>query len=259
MSTVTSPTQLVTIERCNRRWWFEKVRRLDKGSTFQQDFGTALHALLAAHLLGASPEEDWSKTLVRDEITRADILLHKAIDAGWLERRPGQLVEHWFEITIAERVVNGRIDLIQPPDHRPGSVEDHKTTAAKKWAKKGEDLRADIPMMSYAGFFFQAFPEAQTCFLRHNQFVMDDLSLDRAECEVTRDECRRFWLERIIPNITAMENVRCIEKWEDVPGHPAGSAPCKFHSGCPFQTICHRGVPIEKYGQQVTPAGGAPF
>lgn len=255
----TSPSQLVVIDGCKRRWWFEKVRRLDKGSTFKQDFGTALHARLAAHLLGGEPEKDWDKPLVLEEKERVDILLHKAIDAGWLERRPGQLVEHWFEIAVGGEIVNGRIDLIQPPDARPGSVEDHKTTTARKWAKKGEDLRKDIPMMAYAGFFFRKFPDAATCFLRHNQFIMEDLSLDRADCEVTRDECRQFWIDRIIPNMNAMNSVRCIEDWQKVDGHPEGSAPCKAYGGCPFRTICHLGVPIEKYGQRQAEAGGAPF
>ena len=123
---ITSATQHETFELCNRKWWFQWVRRLEGGiSSASQVFGTVVHSVCERYLLADDrgidrktglpvdlyPDGWWiAKSDNPDEpadgeisIAERDIvkrLVSSAIENGILERRPGRRIEHDFRRTV---------------------------------------------------------------------------------------------------------------------------------------------------------------
>lgn len=144
-------------------------------------------------------------------------------------------------------------------EDRAGIVEDHKAVFAERYAKTEQDLLGDIPMMIYGGYLFSIEPELKQVTLRHNQFMQDTLAVRHVEVIVSRANCRAFWGARIMPLLATMDANRTVEQWADVPGQPRLSKACTNYGGCPFNLICHGGLPIEQFAGETSTKEGAPF
>lgn len=238
-----SPTQLTTFDRCGRQWYFEQIVKIRVDSSTPQEMGNALHLLCASWLLDEPVPENWHEKITPDEREQCRNFLDKAVAKGVLVRRPDLMVEHKFDMRMGQDTIGGRIDVLDPA----GVVEDHKTVGSKRWAKKAEELRTDIPMMTYAGYALKHFERVNEVRLRHNQFFKDSGDVDFVEVTVTRDEVRQFWKERNMAILDRMAVARKAREWKDVPGHELNSEPCKAYGGCAYVPICHRAMSIEAF------------
>lgn len=251
----TSPSQCVTVDRCNRRWFFEKVVQLRLPDSKPQAFGHSLHYLCAAALDGREVVPTWAENLTNDEVEECLEFRDLALAKGVLVKRPGLLCEHDFRMPIAHEEMHGIIDVLD----LGGVVEDHKVVAAARWAKCKADLLTDIPMMIYAGYLLQREPSLTQVVLRHNQFIRDQRRATWTEVTVPRDQVRAFWGRRIMPLLKTMDATRGVEQWADVPGQERKSDACTAYGGCPFHSICHGGLPLEQFGTSKPEENGAPF
>jgi len=251
----TSPSQCVTIDGCDRRWWFEKVAKLRLPDSKPQHYGHALHFVCGAHLGGQPLPKDWAEHLTNDEVERCLELRDRGIRKGVLRAREGLLIEHDFTMRIKDDDMHGVIDVYDAA----GVIEDHKGVSAAKWAKTETDLRDDIPMMIYGGYALSQNPALAEVTLRHNQFIEDILDARAVEVTVSRAEVKAFWGRRVMPLLARMDKTRGIEQWENVPGQPRLSAACTKYKGCPFAAICHGGLPMDQFALPETGQNGAPF
>lgn len=255
MNCTTSPSQCVTIEGCDRRWWFENKAKLRLPDSKPQHFGHALHKVVAAHLMSQPLDPTWAEDLTGEEVERCLDFRDIGIKKGVLRARPNLTVEHDFRMPVGTDEMHGVIDVLD----RTGIIEDHKVIFTEKYAKTEQDLLADIPMMVYGGYLFQIEPDLQNVVLRHNQFITDTMKVRPTEVTVSRANARAFWGARIIPLLARMDKARGVEQWEDSPGHDRLSPACTKYGGCPFHTICHGGLKIEDFGGTKTETSGALF
>lgn len=206
--------------------------------------------------MGSTPlDETWAEHLMNDEVERVLELRDRGIKKGVLRARPGLAIEHDFRMPVGEDEMHGVIDVMD----RTGIVEDHKAVFAERYAKTEQDLLGDIPMMIYGGYLFSIEPELKQVTLRHNQFMQDTLAVRPVEVTVSRANCRAFWGARIMPLLATMDANRTVEQWADVPGQPRLSKACTNYGGCPFNLICHGGLPIEQFAGETSTKEGAPF
>lgn len=241
-----SPSQCETFERCNRAWWFQKARGLYAPSTVSQAFGTALHELCAAALSGQEPPPTWASEVTEAEARMAERMVATAVERKILVHRPGLWIEHAFIMDTPHGQQSGRIDCLDPN----GILEDHKSSSSERWLKTAADLRENLQMMTYAGYFLSKF-KVPRVWLRHNQFVTSDGTVTFTEVAVTPDEVRDFWRRRLLPIMAAQGRTLPLPQWTDVPGHEPKSEACQAYDGCPYAVICHSGVAIEDW----TPPG----
>lgn len=250
-----SPSQCVTVERCARRWWFEKVAELRVPNSKPQHFGHALHKLNAAFMGGTDIPQDWHEHLTDAEVERCLELRDRGIEKGVLRFRPGLLIEHDFRMPVKEQEMHGIIDVLD----LSGVVEDHKAVASSRWAKTEDDLLADIPMMIYGGYLLSREPTLGEVTLRHNQFMQDTGNVRAVEVKVSRANVKAFWAARVMPLLRTMDSARGVEQWENVSGHDRLSEACTAYGGCPFVAICHKGLPIDQFVGCAPEKNGAPF
>lgn len=245
----------MTIERCSRRWWFEKVAELRLPDSKPQAFGHALHYLCAAALGGEDVIDTWAKNLSNSEVEECLELRDLALMKKVLLPRPGLLCEHDFRMPVGSEEMHGVIDVLD----LTGVVEDHKLIASARWAKTKHDLLNDIPMMIYGGYLLQREPALEQVVLRHNQFIRDEHRATWTEVTVPRQQVRQFWAKRVMPLLKTMDATRCVEQWADVPGQERKSDACTAYGGCPFASICHGGLPMDQFGTAKPEENGAPF
>jgi hypothetical protein len=249
-----SPSQCVTVERCPRRWYFEKVVRLRVPDSKPQHFGHALHKLLACRMTNAALDPTWAADLTDREVEMAVGFVDLGLRRGIV--RPREVIaEHDFHMPIGAEDMHGVIDVMD----LLGVVEDHKTVSRAHWCKTAADLREDIPMMIYGGYLLQQQPALNEVTLRHNQFIQEDEEVRFAEVKVSRPEVRQFWARRVMPLLRIMDRTRGVEQWADVEGRDRKSDACTAYGGCPFATICHGGLPLEEFQGVGPEASGAPF
>ena len=121
----TSASQFETFELCRRKWWLNKVRKLDQPKTKSLGFGTVLHAVVERWMNASDTGYDskgnpvdlypqgWHHAM--DDTTQLpeytctpaeqDIikkLIETAIEQGVLERLPGRQIEREFRRTILQ-------------------------------------------------------------------------------------------------------------------------------------------------------------
>lgn len=128
----TSATQFETFDLCNRKWWLNKVRKLDAGfATGAQVFGTVLHSVIERYMLaddnGRDPATGLAVDLYPDgwEVAESKFgqpsegsvglgdqelikkLVAEAIKSGVIERLPGRTVESQFNMHVVEVPCSG--------------------------------------------------------------------------------------------------------------------------------------------------------
>lgn len=120
-----SASQYDTFKSCKRKWWLDRVRKLDQPTTGSQVFGTVLHQVIERYLmaddlgrdLAGNPVElyppNWHIAKGRFEgesdgeigLGEQDLvkrLVAKAIEEGVIERLPGRSIEGNFRRTVVK-------------------------------------------------------------------------------------------------------------------------------------------------------------
>lgn len=275
-----SATQITNKRRCRRLWWFDKVRRLPQPSGKPQVFGTVLHAVAERYLraddLGRDSNGDpvnlypdgWHIAMdrfdpkkVEGEISPSEQaqvmkLITAAIENGVLERRKDRGVEREFRNVVLEHdgvtvSIVGFIDL-----EHVGEIQDHKTTAAMKWAQSPKKLRENVQMLIYAHQHLvylkergAAMPEFVN--LRHNYYCKDwkKPEVRKVEVRVSVAEIEAAWLE-VEDDLREMVELRDTvqDGLSEIPDpDKTHDNPCMAYGGCAYQRICSGMETIEAY------------
>jgi len=251
-----SVSQIETFDACNRKWWHERVMKRGQAERTNV-FGVVLHACLERAQKGqlAFPT-GWECSydrytgqetgrLTNTQQSQVKILVQRAKDAGWLDLKPGSKIEHEFKVPLGDDTLIGFIDVVQPEsggvedcecddcNTTSGlpSVDDHKSTAAMKWAEDETSLADNTQLLVYAKVVH---PQAEHVVLRHNIFCKEPLSIKRVEVTVNRERIDKEWdrITGLAAKMTALRGVTDIEQVE------ANPRECSNWGGCPFRHHC---------------------
>lgn len=253
--TYTSASQLETTQLCARKWWLNNVAKLPKIERADSlVFGEALHGCAERYLLGEEPFNDgWSDGLTPQDAVLIRLLISKAIEAGYLERRPGGVTEEEFKIRIDEETT-----LIGYKDYSTKDrVEDHKTSKSARYLKSAKSLKENIQMMIYAkDLLDKAVARGEligAITLCHNQYLRDydDPAVRRVEVEVFPEEINTFWRETILPLIQKQKELARIENPFEIPEPPPSA--CRAFGGCERLAICSGQETVEEHRKRLTP------
>ena len=242
-----SATQLETADLCIRKWRFTYHDRLPVYKKGHFGFGTCLHAVAERFLRseanlypeGWDIDPDSKVRLSPAEAAIIPVLIQAGIDAGYLERRPGGVVEAAFNLAANGHILRGKIDYHTVQGRR---IEDHKTAKNDRYIKKtGKALAKNIQMQSYAKVLLEEVRsrgEVDPPFitLAHNQFLIEDEAVRRTEGEVTTAEVEAFWKGTILPLIDKIVAAAAAADTLELP-MPEASA-CNAYGGCPFMSVC---------------------
>lgn len=255
-----SASQLETVELCPRKSFLKSVAKLpDQPAGDSTLFGTVLHAVAERYLLGSEDlyPDGWDSSegqrLDPRDAVLIRLLIDKAIEAGYLERRKGGQVEQEFRLQFdAETIIIGYIDY-----ETEDRVEDHKTSKSDRYLKSADGLRKSIQMMIYA---YKKLEDAklkgvvlESVMLCHNQYLRDydDPRVRRREAEVTRQEILNFWESTIVPLAIRAKNLRTLQSPFDIPDPPKNA--CRAFGGCAFISICGGQETPEQFKKRLAP------
>jgi hypothetical protein len=246
--------------KCYRRWYFLKKLKLPVFKKAYFGIGSVLHGCCERYLLGADDpfavgwdiDPDSKKRIAPGDASLVRLLVEKGIEAGYLERRPGQRVEQWFTIEVDGHQFVGKKDV-----ESPARIEDHKTSKNTRYLKSKEKLKKNAQLLSYA--YEQLVQtrkrgemDPRIFTLVHNQFVTDREAPEvrRREVEVTPEEIDHFWNTVIRPGIKKIEELSQVEDPWTIPD-PDKKA-CESYGGCPFLTLCSGSEEILTYSARIT-------
>ena len=200
-----SASQVKTFQRCNRRWYFEKIMKKRGPSTHSQRRGTAIHEALEVFVkTGETIEEVHtnieSGRVVPDSSDESETFLVK------------RFVEATKEHILDEEViaVEGKISL----ETFPGGpkwigfidllsterVIDYKTTTNLRYAKTPADLLEDVQSCSYALSVFRKFPQADEFdvkFIYIHTGNKIKVNIKPVEATFTREKCEEVFLKAV--------------------------------------------------------------
>lgn len=228
----TSPSQIDTFRRCQRKWWWEKVRGQRSPETEATSQGTLIHAQLEKAVLDGTPPEN---------PTALAILEH--VGYGLL---PRDCLEREFELTIPGWAVpiKGVIDRIE----KPGSVVDYKTTSSiSRYAKTEDYLRTDTQALIYSwvGIHVLGMNDPLTFSLVYGE---------RRKGLVHAKTSRRtvvFSAEDLEPHMAMLgeithdqQRLAQIREPGDV---PANTDACNDYGGCPHRRLCAKYLPTPSW------------
>jgi hypothetical protein len=262
-----SISRVTTAESCTRKWMGESVYKLPiKMDRSSFTFGTVMHAQIENYLLGRPMYDgDWMKVTENDgsvwrlapyEGDTIKALIATGLDHGVIVRPPEMQVEHAFEFPLPGLgKFTGKIDVL----HRDG-VQDHKSAGTTTYLVAQNKLANNIQLMAYALVYFEKYPDADECEIRHNNFVKTGY-VDKRPATVTRAQVESMWQTRIMPIMQRMHEARTQYPFETdflkVPGpHEAGI--CGKYRGCPFRRICGRAETVEQYRSRMEYAPTTP-
>lgn len=264
-----SPSQLVTFTTCPRKWWLAHARKLpEPPKDRKRTLGTVFHACAERWLRAddsgrtadgqpvdpfppgweTAVERDGSRgTLSHSEQALLRGLFNDAVNAGVLRRLPQRYIESEFKIPVVPGVVmKGFID-----QGNPEVIEDHKTTASRRWALGKTKLGRDAKMLCYARAHFEKHPESDRVTLRLNYVDKGRTSKPWAvEAVVTRPQVDSFWEEtcQIASDMVKLggSDGPPESKWAEVEG-PRKNDACTQFGGCPYADVCGGMVTVEAF------------
>lgn len=256
-----SASQWKTADLCMRKWVFERIKKLPVYKAAYFGFGSVLHKCAERFLNGERElfPEGWDiddDTKVRLEPNDAQlivVLIHKAIDEGILERRPGGEAEKKFEFEVLPGVwVTGF------QDYRTfEQIEDHKTSKSRRYLLSPKKLLECIQMNTYGkerliAATKRGTPPPPVITYRHNQFLKDyeNPVVKKTEAETTPHKIETFWREKIIPLTKKMLAAMTVENVFEIEDPPASA--CQAFGGCPFTSLCSGGETMESYAKRIS-------
>ena len=207
-----SPSQISSFRRCKRKWWWEKVQKVEVEPSESAKLGQELHSELEKYFNGKGK-------------------LGKRTEVGvgsFPEPSDHLLVEEKFEFMG----FRGIIDLYDPKTQK---VYDHKTTSNFKWAKTEEELRYDPQAILYSCAALALWDATAPIHFQHIYYRTKGLpaceetivSLDEKHLEVE--------FEKICEVAEDMKNYRDIKEKDDV---PVNLKACGDFGGCPHLDRC---------------------
>jgi len=264
---LTSPSQIVNLLACDRKWWFRTCHKIADGKDpSSRDTGTVLHEVAGRWLNADDQGRDqqgqpvdlypagWEcvREFGRDTGRRIDlhqqaiirVMIQKGIENGTLRRLTGRQIERHLVIPLIPGVdMQGYVD-----QDAPLIVEDHKTTKNYDFAIKTKaKLAKDEKMLCYAVMKRGEHP-GEPITLRLNYFdksqARDPWPLDTC---VKPESVVNFLNETLIPaakRMLALHEAKLpLESWAEVAG-PNKKGACEEYGGCPYARICSRVAPV---------------
>lgn len=269
-----SASQISTAHLCIRKWWEERVRRLQKrGRQDQFIFGSVFHACVERFLLADDTGRDkktgkpvdlfpdgWKSdfdpytgelagTVSEEEAGIIKALVLKGIESGVLAPYPERQVEREIRVPL------GKIDAPNGPVTvsfmgfidcaSRNMIVDHKTTSNMRYALSANKLAEDPQMTIYGKMWLDHLRSLgerhDTVVLRHNQFCKDakKLQVRSTETTVSADYIEQMWVKQWMPTIEKMVRYRdTANKWSDMPEPASGANACNKYGGCEYMNIC---------------------
>lgn len=226
-----SASQIETYKDCPRKWAWDKIDRIPRGSTAAAQLGDRVHKQLERHLLGQG--FDFAADHVAADLASLAVPYlppPKTDDNLEIERSftrvlgPSSLYQY-----------TGRIDARQILDEI--TIYDHKTTGNIQYVKTAEVLAADIQANLYAYESLDEYPvphvNAQWTYIPtrgKREVIPVTLTLSRPQVE-------DFFLgtiDRLANEINTARQGATTAK--DL---PFNSSACNSYGGCPYQSNCN--------------------
>lgn len=138
---VFSVSQVENFLRCERKWAFNKIDRIEEPSTLAQELGKEVHEQHENYLRFGTPYD------LGADAGQIAFSGHKHLP---LPGTPGMRIEEWFVFRFGVAVYRGLKDIEILQTGRIPRVIDHKSTASFRWQKTEEELKTDIQACIYA-------------------------------------------------------------------------------------------------------------
>ena len=238
-----SASQINTYRDCPRKWWLQKIAKMDTPSSKAAELGKRIHSVLEDYLTtGVMPDRD----------TEEGKIALRGLEFLPLPGKSRVEVAVQDELPIEDAPVDilGYIDcLYLPPD---GSEEiplilDHKTTSSRKYTKNQGEMEIDVQLNVYARAIF-ANTDHDEVRLRLVYYGTRKPFAFPVEVTITREANDEQW-RKILDSLNEMQQDSDKEEQEVKQNWSS----CSKYGGCPFQAHCllRRGVKREE-----TPMGG---
>lgn len=218
-----SPSQINTYRRCKKRWWYEKILRLSRSSSFQQNAGTGIHKELETYF-------DTKGACVQMSKAASAALEHlPPTDAGFLTEA---------ELTDPDLYVNGVkftgfVDLI---GQRGDTVEiyDYKTCSSWRYCQTKDELRTDVQQGSYAKWATLRFPEATKIRVALVYIRRDSSKVRVVAVDLERSDIDAIWTG-VAETVDLMKQTAAVSDEDAVETNVDA---CGDYGGCPFFGRC---------------------
>lgn len=241
-----SASQVKTFQRCNRKWFFEKVLGKRGPSTQAQRRGTAIHEALEVYIkTGAVLDEVY----VNETTGRVVPDPGPGVETFQVRRFVEAVKEHIDHEKVV--AVEGKIRLETYPSGpdwigfidllTTNKVIDYKTTTSFRWAKTPADLLEDPQACSYVLSIFRQFPEADEFDVKFIYIQTSNkikVNVKPVEATFTRAECEAVFATAVAD----VKKMSLAAKYTDPNKVPANLAACMDFGGCEHRTYCDRVV-----------------
>lgn len=241
-----SPSQIKTVRRCQRKWWFEKIAGLGSTTTPQAELGTRVHAVLEHYLKKLLPPGTgplWEEAEKIAQYGYSMIPLPGSIPPAQIERN--------FRIPTGIVDVIGRIDLIVEGAQAPWRITDYKTIGDLKYALTDEQLRMDVQCAVYLKDLTQVVPDTKKAEFAHYYFQTGAPGKRQVIALVSRDETEERWAG-ILDTVRNQKELSVVTDSTAIPGNPQA---CNDYGGCPFKGACDVGKKMFNFSVAKTPIG----
>ena len=207
-----SASQISSFRRCKRKWWWEKVQKVETEPSDAAKLGQELHAELEKYFNGEGE-------------------LGKRTEVGigsFPEPSEKLKVEEGFDFMG----FHGIVDLYDPTTEK---LYDHKTTSNFKYAKTSEELKYDPQAIIYSCAAMALWDASPPIEFKHIYYR----TKGTPACEetiVTLDEKHlEQEFEKLCEVTEDMKKYRKVKKKEDV---PVNEQACGDFGGCPHVGRC---------------------
>ncbi len=266
---------------CQTKWWLREVAGMPETESRARTIGTAFHAAREAWILGRDPfPEGCEKSYARPgsaplypvESDMIQRMLGAAIKAGTYQRKPGQILEHVFDMVVLqgdhdlpEVWMHGTVDIL---DLAEGIIDD-KTCKNRGWAKGVRQgpgpggLRDDMQLRCYAKYWLESrrekgVPDPSFVLLQHNYASKDPVESFsvKADPPVSPAEIDAHWETVVKPlaaqmrdlfvrakprdDVHAMELLAIVPKAETDKRRilTSRTSACGAFGGCTYREVC---------------------
>lgn len=243
-----SPSQITLHQACPKAWWFTYVLGFRKPQTAAQTRGESIHTQMEHWLADRSRNPEHPSALRFVQAHGPDFP-----DSSLLQIEVPK--DRNMGLFIEDTQMVGRIDLLynQPAPVNHTVILDWKTTSRLSYAKKPEELLADIQMNVYGRYTLKA--SIGPLVYKHVYLLTDTekpANFKLVETElISTSEVEKNWDGLIVPAVYELKDTCRISKQEDV---PADTKACFAYGGCAFRFGCPDYK--ERYGK---PKGEDPF
>jgi len=226
---VTSASQINKYRRCNRKWWWNKIRGIREPTGAGAAYGTLVHNHMEAYFKdGVIPPVD-----ADGEEGRSARDAQRLIDSGHYptDVNPDHVEPKvWLTVPGMKRPVVGKVDVLYPKGNH---VYDHKTLKHFRWMKTEQELLGDEQALIYGAVALQhgcTFPIA----FSHVYVNTSDGRVKKVTAQITEEVLSDGW-DALMETTEEMVNTAQISDPKEV---PVNNKACGDYGGCPFKDRC---------------------